>query len=300
MRFLIKNFLSDNNIPYRTHGTNIAEGWIGVHHCPFCGDTRYHGGINLNSCAYSCWVCGHRCWVYAYLMAELGLTREQVSELARGYFTDEETPSVVRRRMPEPNRVLDFPKTFVPLDEVGKAYLSRRGFDPCVATRYNLKSAICTDYAWRYRVIIPFYIDKKLVGWTGRAVYPEVEPRYKNISNSEALVDMRSTLFNVDALQPKSILVEGPLDAIRIGGPTAAVTGLEYTTSQILMVKNSGVEECTIVFDGEDKAYKRAVNLAKQLSSLDISAYVIRLEDGKDPGSLTDAEAYELRQCALY
>lgn len=300
MHFNVEQFLTDHGILYKTRGTNIAEGWIGVHHCPFCGDTRYHGGIHLATGAYSCWVCGRKCWVYAYLMAEMGWTKAQMKELGRGYFSDAGVSvDVKRRKLITTDRKLEFPPTFIPLAEDGIYYLRQRNFDPSIGTRYNLKSVLLGDIHWNYRIIIPFYIDGQLVGWTGRAIVPECEPRYKNISNKDALVDMRSTLYNVDALQKKSILVEGPFDVMRIGGATAAVIGLEYTTSQILMVKNKGVEECTIVFDGEERAYKRALRLATQLSAIGISSYVVKLDEGQDPGSLTDEEAYQIRQLAF-
>lgn len=300
MHFDVERFLIDHGIPYKTSGTNIAEGWIGVEHCPFCGDRRYHCGIHLSSAAYSCWVCGSKGWIYAYLMAEMGITKEQVRELARGYFDSAVvSPSRKRRVYGSQNRTLEFPKSFVPVDDTGLYYLRKRGYDSSIATRYNLKSVLLYDIQWNYRLIVPFYIDGVLVGWTGRAIVPELEPRYKNISNEEALVDMRSTLYNVDALEKKSVLVEGPFDVMRIGGPCAAVIGLEYTTSQILMIKEKGVEECTIVFDGEEKAIQRAYRLAKQLGSIGIAAYVIELDAGRDPGSLTDSEAYQIRQHAL-
>lgn len=300
MGFEVERCLTDFGIGYKTRGTNIAEGWIGVHHCPFCGDTRYHGGIHLDTGAYSCWVCGHKGWMYAYLMAEMGWSRDQVHELCRPYFNDNISKSTIRRRANIPsNKKLEFPPSFTPVDALGMDYLCRRNFDPSVADRYHLKSVMVSDYKWNYRLIIPFYIDGILVGWTGRALVPELEPRYKNISNAESLVDMRSTLFNIDALQRKSILVEGPFDAMKVGGATAAVVGLEYTTSQVLMVKNRGVEECTVVFDGEEKAFRRANRLAAQLSSIGIRAYVIRLKEGQDPAELSDEEAYQLRQVAL-
>lgn len=297
MRFNVEQFLDDHNIPYKTSGTNIAEGWIGVEHCPFCGDNRYHCGIHLGSAAYSCWVCGAKGWIYAYLMAEMGITREQVRELARGYFDSSgPVPYRQKRSIVQQTRTLEFPSSFIPADDTGLYYLRKRGYDSSIATRYNLKSVMLCDTQWKYRLIVPFYIDGILVGWTGRAIVPELEPRYKNISNKDALVDMRSTLYNVDALQKKSVLVEGPFDVMRIGGACAAVVGLEYTTSQIIMLKERGVEECTIVFDGEEKAQQRAVRLGKQLSSIGIVSYVVRLEDGKDPGSLSDSEAYLIRQ----
>ena len=57
--FDIIAYLENRNIPYKSCGKNVSEGWIGIH-CPFpfCSDPSTHLGINLSSKAVNCWICG--------------------------------------------------------------------------------------------------------------------------------------------------------------------------------------------------------------------------------------------------
>ena len=297
MRIDVRKCLVAANIGYKESGNNIGDGWIGVQHCPFCGDTRYHAAINLNSAAFSCWVCGKKAWIYEYLRAELGLTEQEVKDFGRQFFTLYGDAYKGQKRISPPaGKVLEFPSTFRPLEGVCLDYLLSRGYDISVAQRYNLQCADIIDPFWKFRVIFPFYFDWKLVAWTGRTIFPDVDPRYKNISNKQSLMDVRATLYNIDALARNSILVEGPTDVLRIGSACAAVIGLEFTNAQVYRIKERGVERVSIVFDGEEKAVKRAIRLAKCLDMVGIHADVVRLPDGMDPGSMSDSEAADLRK----
>ena len=109
-------------------------------------------------------------------------------------------------------------------------------------------------------------------------------------------MDVRATLYNIDALAKTSILVEGPTDVLRIGSSCAAVIGLEFTNAQVYRIKERGVEKVSIVFDGEEKAVQRAIRLAKCLDMIGVKAEVVRLPDGMDPGSLSDSDAADLRK----
>lgn len=297
MRIDVRACIMAANIQYRESGNNIGEGWIGVAHCPFCGDTRYHAALNLNSAAFSCWVCGKKAWIYEYLRAELGLDEQQVKDFGRQFFTLNGPAYNGQKRIHIPEgRKLGFPSSFRPLEGVCLDYLMSRGYDVSVAQRYNLQCADISDPYWKFRVIFPFYFDGALVAWTGRTIFKDVDPRYKNISNKESLLDVRATLYNIDALSRVSILVEGPTDVLRIGSSCAAVIGLEFTNAQVYRIKERGVEKVSIVFDGEEKAVQRAIRLAKCLDMVGVQADVVRLPEGRDPGSLTDEEAADLRK----
>lgn len=300
MRFDVIRFLQDNNIPFSKSGKNIGEGWIGVRDCPFCNDKRFHMGVHVATGAYSCWRCGTHGWIYDLVQALLGVDPAEMKRMGKGYFTLDANLLPQRKRKTRPDgTVLEFPKTFQDLTDVYLRYMTERGYDISIAQRYRLRCADLVDNMWKFRIIIPFYIDDCLVSWTGRTIIPNLDPRYKNLSNKESLIDVRTTLFNIDALSKKSILVEGAFDVFRIGGATAAIIGLEYTNAQIAAIKSKGVEECTIIFDGEAGAYKRANELAKALNMMGIDSSVIRLPEGADPGSLSEEDAAEIRRMCL-
>jgi len=48
----------DYNVDYATEGKNVGRDFIGLH-CPWCGDSSYHGGVPKNgSEVFRCWRCG--------------------------------------------------------------------------------------------------------------------------------------------------------------------------------------------------------------------------------------------------
>lgn len=298
MRFDVIQFLDNNSIAYKSRGTNIAENWVGIEFCPFCNDRRYHFGMNLLSGGYSCWVCGAKGWVYEFIAAYYGISLQEVRKIGKEYLTDTlATPITRRRNKLDISKKLLTPSTFSSeLPAAWLAYLEKRNFDISIAARYNLMSAGIIDREWKYRLIIPFYIDGQLVSWTGRDITDQMPAKYKNCPNDLALIDTRQTIYNIDAMSRKSILTEGATDVHRLGGATGAIIGLNMTTAQMLMIKNKGVEELTIVFDGEPLAQKRAREVAKKLEFIGITTHVIDLGNGLDPGMLSDEEAFALRR----
>lgn len=297
MKFDVIQFLDNNSISYKTRGTNIAEGWVGVEYCPFCNDRRYHMGINTISGGYSCWVCGAKGWIYEFIAAYYGISQEEVKKIGREYLTDILATPITRRRSKlDTSRILHTPPEFSPtLPPAWVAYLESRNFDLSIAARYGLMSGGLTS-EWKFRLIIPFFVDGQLVSWTGRDITDQMGAKYKNCPNDVALLDTRQTIYNIDAMGRKSILVEGATDVHRMGGSTGAIIGLSMTTSQLLMIKNRGVEELTLLFDGEPLAQKRAKEAAKKLEFVGIRTRVIDLGNGLDPGGLSNEDAFLLRK----
>ena len=63
----IKDFLTENEIDFKTSGKNVSKGWINLEVCPFCNDSYYHCGINLSSLAFHCWICHAKGKLYKLL-----------------------------------------------------------------------------------------------------------------------------------------------------------------------------------------------------------------------------------------
>src|SRR6202040_650598 len=79
-----------------------------------------------------------------------------------------------------------------------------------------------------YRVVIPVFLNKRLVTWTGRSIAPSEELRYRSLSTDPekanglpvALENIKHTLFDYDSLKEGGrvlAVAEGPLDAMRLG-----------------------------------------------------------------------------------
>ena len=83
------------------------------------------------------------------------------------------------------------------------------------------------------RVIIPFYWDGKIVGWTARAIYPT---NYRYMSDVPT-----NYLFNTESIKSEHefiIVVEGPFDAIAING--VATLGDHISPQQRQWLNNTG------------------------------------------------------------
>lgn len=112
------------------------------------------------------------------------------------------------------------------------AYLAGRGDEILLGNDYYW-SPDRTDHL-NHRVIIPFYWENEIVGWTGRIVnsastrryYTEVQPHY--IFNTEAIKDDWEYLF----------VTEGPFDGIAING--VSMLGDKVTAEQALWLNQTG------------------------------------------------------------
>jgi hypothetical protein len=100
-------------------------------------------------------------------------------------------------------------------------YLEGRLFEPAslqkLIDRYQLKCALVGDYA--NRIIIPIYLEGKLVSWTARSIYPNATLRYRNLPKEESVVDLTTTVYNYDhASQGGRVLFvhEGPVDTFKV------------------------------------------------------------------------------------
>ena len=93
-----------------------------------------------------------------------------------------------------------------------------------------------TEYYWssslgyRDRLIVPFYYDKRIVGWTARTI--QADSKYKYMSEQQP-----GYVFNLDEQRPQKIFVvvcEGPIDALHVDG--VALLGSEIKDQQAMLI----------------------------------------------------------------
>ena len=117
-------------------------------------------------------------------------------------------------------------------------------------TDYYLSSKL----GYRDRLIIPFYYEGRIVGWTARAINSDKKPKY--LSDSQP-----GFVYNLDEQRPQKvfcIVVEGPIDATHIEG--VALLGSEINEQQAMLLNRLGKE--IIVVPDRDKAGKKLVEQA--------------------------------------
>lgn len=128
-----------------------------------------------------------------------------------------------------------------------------------------------TDYYWtpklgfRDRLIIPFYYEKRIVGWTARSIKSDATPKY--LTDSQP-----GFVFNLDEQGSNKvfcIVCEGPIDAIHIEG--CALTGSEISEQQVMLL-NKLYTDIIVVPDRDSKGKKlveQVLDLGWQVSMPD-------------------------------
>jgi DNA primase catalytic core len=150
---------------------------------------------------------------------------------------------------------------------------------------------------FRQRLMIPIHdMRGNVVGFGGRALAEEQQPKYLN--SSESLVYQKSELLyglfqakEAVRKHQRAIVMEGYFDVIAThmaGIPEAVATcGTALTDQHITLLKKSGVEILYLCFDS-DKAGRNATlsaieRLETWVQRQALKIRVLRIPDGKDP-----------------
>jgi hypothetical protein len=222
-------------------------------------DTKKRGGVLMgpDSFQYHCFNCGFKAgWTKGKLLSKntrtlfawLGMTETRISELAMTAMREQEdipklkkTYSLDLQEKQLPNNCLAFAEVENTSEEFIKVveYVLDRGMG---LDWYNWMWA--DEPGWRDRVIIPFYHQGKVVGYTGRKI-TDGKPKY--------LTDAQpGYVFNLDSQHEDRqyvIVMEGQFDAIAVGG--CAISHNEPNESQIMRLNALGRE--VIVVPDRDK-----------------------------------------------
>jgi hypothetical protein len=120
-----------------------------------------------------------------------------------------------------------------------------------------------TDYYWspslgyRDRLIVPFYFEGRVVGWTGRSVNPDKQPKYLTEVQPGYVYGLDEQGYN----KSFAILCEGQIDAIHIQG--TALGGSEISDQQAMLLNR--LQKQIIVCPDRDKAGSKLVERAIEL-----------------------------------
>ena len=291
MNFKAKQFCIDYNIPYWESGNNVSPGWINIT-CPMCGDKSSHGGINPNGGYYHCWRCGGHA-LKQIIKTLLNISYFEVEKIIQEY-SGISSNQIIKQKL-NTNTELNLPPEAMKLNYTQKEYLKSRGFNPFhLQSEYKLKA---TSYfgEYAYRIIIPIYLDGKLVSYQGRDYTGKHDLKYKACKKENEIIHHKHIVYNADNCnQDFVILVEGVTDVWRLGDNTAALFGISYTIQQIEFIKNRWKRVC-IFFDSEIQAQEKANKLGASLSGMGIDVQIAHFPNIDDPGNLNDKEAMNIK-----
>jgi len=250
------------------------SGWTSFN-APCCvhnnenADTRGRGGVIYEgeTVSYHCFNCGFKAswqpgrnlsYKFKKLLEWLNASDADITKLALDVMRENEGVEVEQHKVELP----EFATTQLPEDSV--RIVDIKNFNKhnmavldYMSSRYlNIDD---TDYYWspqlayRDRLIIPFYYEGRIVGYTARAV---------GESKSKYLTTMQpGYVFNLDEQGPNKvfcILCEGQIDALHIEG--CAIGGSDIGDAQALLLNRLGKD--IYVVPDRDKAGSKLVEQA--------------------------------------
>lgn len=285
------------------------SGWISFN-APCCihngetQDTKQRGGLieNGDGVSYHCFNCGFKAswqpgrtlnYKMRKLMRYLNVPDSDINKVSLDVLRISEGVETPQNTIVLPKfETVKFPDGTVEIVE-----------DPCAEDDYldvleymrkrNLylddgyKYYWCNNPIYRRRLIVPFYYESKLVGWTARIIDSDRTPRY-------LMETQPGYVYGLDEQRPQKlfcIVVEGPIDANHVEG--VSIMGSEISEQQALLINK--LNKDIIVAPDKDSKGKALVEQA-----IDLGWQVSMPEWDPDIKDISDAVAKYGRLYTLY
>jgi len=275
---------NNENADTRGRGGLITEGEVISYHCFNCGfKASWQPGRNLS-------------YKFKKLLEWLNTPDQEITKLALDVMRENEGVEVQKYSVELPEfSTVQLPEGSEPLS---KYMWAEAGHCPEPVVRlfqYMLERNLSiedTDYHWspslafKDRLIIPFYYEGRIVGYTARTVKE---------SKSKYLTTMQpGYVFNLDEQRPHKvfcILCEGQIDALHVEG--CAIGGSDINDAQALLLNRLGKD--IYVVPDRDKAGSKLVEQA-----IDRGWHVSMPDWDQDINDIGDAVAKYGRLYTLY
>lgn len=280
---------------FSEHGVQVAgpsdrhyrPGWIHVK-CPFCtGNPGFH--LGWNGRRFTCWRCGGLLTKDVLPM----LVNVDFKELLREYGLDNRTEIVIDRReiVIDPPDAVPLPPGTRGLGRRHVRYLVSRGFDDpyALAETWNLRGTGMAggDYSWR--IIAPLFMYGELTSYIAADILRAGRvDKYRPCPKADERRPHKHSLYGYDlGPRDKCVVVEGCLDAWRLGPGAVATLGTSWTGDQAMLL--SRYKRVFIYFDPEPAAKHKAEELGELLELMGTAAELV--DGDTDPGDMPQDEA---------
>ena len=242
---------NNENADTRGRGGVIYEGDLVSYHCFNCGfKASWQPGRNLS-------------YKFKKLLEWLNTPDADITKLALDVMRENEGVEVQQHRVEMPTfGTVHLPEGAEPLSKHQWAEAGHLNENIVKVFQYMLERNLSiedTEYYWspklgyRDRIIIPFYYEGRIVGYTARTV-GESKPKY--LTDSQP-----GFVYGLDEQREKktfTLVCEGPIDALHIEG--CALTGSDIGDAQALLLNKLGKD--IYVVPDRDKAGSKLVEQA--------------------------------------
>jgi len=311
----IESYLDSQGIDYKeAHGSSGAQ--LNLRTCPCCGGDKWKVFLNAETGLGNCFSgsCNEKFNKFKFIRAHTGLG---------GHALDDHIKSVgmeIGWRPPRKAAVavhtdvkdLKLPNSHpLPIRGRNLAYLQNRGISLAIAEYFNLR--FCKKGWFRYtlegkdrfvpfdnRIIIPvFDLDGVLVSFQGRDVTGTAEKKYlfpngfsstgEHLYNGHNVRHTKRVVVGegvFDVMATKIALDQDPdlRDVVPIG--TFGKHLSENQIAKFLTLKERGVSEATIMWDGEIAATDAAIEAGNRLIGIGLKVRIALLPKDKDPNEV--------------
>jgi len=289
----IISVLEHHEIQYWTYGKNVSEDSINIQ-CPFCDDHSNHCGIFITTLGYHCWRC-NRTGTFDFLIAYV--TRRPVAECTEeiasfGISFGRDAVEQILDLLDPPTEEQDgdhpdeisLPSFFEPVTLETRfplldQYLNRRNISR--ETLMEHQCGICTVGECMNRLVVPVYFQGELVSYQAADMTGRSDVKYRTAHN-----EINQFLYRWDQIDPTLgylILVEGVLDAWRVGGNVVATFGTSLTTQQRTLITDAQIPYVLLCWDSD--AWIHAREEMEELLPYIPNVGMVQLPIGEDPDS---------------
>jgi hypothetical protein len=263
---------------------NTPSGWCSFN-APCCihngetQDTKQRGGLieNGEGISYHCFNCGFKAswqpgrtlnYKMRKLLRWLNAPDEVINKLSLEVLRISEGVESKQHSLTLPKfETVQFPEGTVEIVEDPCAegdyqavldYMRTRNLQLDDGYRYYW----CNNLVYKRRLIVPFYYESRLVGWTARTIDSDRNPRYM-------LETQPGFVYGLDEQRPNKvfcIVTEGPIDANHVEG--VSIMGSEISEQQALLINRLN-KDIIVVPDRDSNGKKlaeQAIELGWQVS----------------------------------
>lgn len=244
---------------------------------------------------YNCWKCG---WhpLPSVIKELVGCGWQQARQILKTFPGKGNRISTYAREKFIGAASISLPPGCVPLHGPYSRYLMGRGLDPEMAyQKYGLVASGNTG-EYKFRVIAPITVGRRLVSFQGRDITGEQKIRYKTCPKDLEVMHHKHIVYNSDNSRgDTALVVEGVYDVINIGDGAVATFGTSYLPEQVEFL-TTRYRRIFVMFDPESKAQEAAQSLAIEASICGVEAYVIEKLDAGDPGEMSKVDIQALKK----
>lgn len=247
--------------PYR-------RGWL-KGNCPECGAIDKFG-VNVGQNRTNCFKCGYNPKPLNVISNIEGHQEYSETHAFLGAFEEstnfyEEQVEILQQskrfKLPESYRLITLGDS--DFSKICRYNLKKRGFN---LNELALKGVgYCVKGEFSFRIIIPYYINGKLVYFNARKVIGDDTSKFKNPPIDEVGIGKSLLIYNRDCLwvYKKVYMVESATNALTLGDRAFGIGGKVLSDSQLGEILKSPCEEVVIILDPD--AWSWAIKAALKL-----------------------------------